>query len=287
MRALFNALYDDESGTLSYNEFNTLLGMNQVQLQQFVGGMNSRAGLDYDTKMLTRAVFVKNFLPVLEECSHFAPDEEDAMNLFDEMAKYERDNKLQSTRQADQDGDTSTGPDSNEETENVEIRFETFREKDFFHFLSQQQTNDLMKRFRWLRTQQNKAMQKAANSTGRSRRNTLMGGGLSRAQSARDGLTIGRDEFIKNYPKLLKEVVTTNAARRDSKSGESSNGMEEECTTVDITFEDLCLSVELAKQKVYIVDHVTGRLRAKTMTALMGGSGKLILVPSVKPCPVM
>lgn len=271
LRALFNALDDDDSGTLSYNEFNTLLGMNQVQLQQFVGGMNSRAGLDYDTKMLTRAVFVKNFLPVLEECSHFAPDEEDAMNLFDDMAKYERDNKLQSNRNIDQDGDASTGPDSNEENDNIEIRFETFRERDFFHFLSQQQTNDLMKRFRWLRTQQNKAMQKAAS--GGKRRNTLMGGGFSRAESARDGLTIGRDEFIKNYPKLLKEVVTTNAARRDSKSGESSNGMDEECTTVDITFEDLCLSVEIAKQKAYIVDHVTGRLRARTMTALMGGSG--------------
>ena len=159
MRALFNALDDDESGTLSYNEFNTLLGMNQVQLQQFVAGMNSRAGLDYDTKMLTRAVFVKNFLPVLEECSHFAPDREDAMNLFDDMAKYEQENKLQSNQNhLDQDGDTSTDPDSNEETENIQIRFETFRERDFFHFLSQQQTNDLMKRFRWLRTQQNKAI---------------------------------------------------------------------------------------------------------------------------------
>lgn len=273
LRALFNALDDDDSGTLSYNEFNTLLGMNQVQLQQFIGGMNSRAGLDYDTKALTRAVFVKNFLPVLEECSHFAPDEEDAEFLFDEMAKYERENKLQTNRQLDHDGDASTGPDSKEEARDAEIRFETFREEDFFHFLSQQQTNDLMKRFRWLRTQQNKAIQKAAS--GRARRNTLMGGAFSREVTVKDGLTIGRDEFIKNYPKLLKEVVTTNAARRDSKSGESSNAMEEECTTVDITFEDLCLSVELAKQKVYIVDHVTGRLRAKTMTALMGGSGKM------------
>ena len=277
LRALFNALDDDDSGTLSYNEFNTLLGMNQVQLQQFIGGMNSRAGLDYDTKALTRAVFVKNFLPVLEECSHFAPDEEDAEFLFDEMAKYERENKLQTNRHLGHEEGAPNGPDGHEEgeKENAEIRFETFREKDFFHFLSQQQTNDLMKRFRWMRTQQNKAMQKAAS--GRSRRNTLIGAAFSREVSVKDGLTIGREEFVKNYPKLLKEVVTTNAARRDSKSGESSNAMEEECATVDITFEDLCLSVELAKQKVYIVDHVTGRLRAKTMTALMGGSGKICL----------
>jgi len=270
LRALFNALDDDDTGTLSYNQFNSLLGMNQVQLQQFIGGMNSRAGLDYDTKVLTRAVFVKNFLPVLEECSHFAPDEEDAMQLFDDMAKYEKENKVGSKKNIGAD-EGSTGDDSNEDS--VEIRFETFREKDFFHFLSQQQTNDLMKRFRWLRTQQNKALQKANSEQARGRLTTLKVGGFSRAESSRDGLTISRQEFIKNYPKLLKEVVTTNAARRDSKSGEISNGTEEECTSIDIAFENLCLSVQLAKQKVYIVDHVTGRLRAKTMTALMGGSG--------------
>lgn len=270
LRALFNALDDDDSGTLSYNEFNTLLGMNQVQLQQFIGGMNSRAGLDYDTKVLTRAVFVKNFLPVLEECSHFAPDEEDAEALFDEMARYERE-----TGRGHNEPPESHAGDHGEDDMNVEIRFETFREKDFFHFLSQQQTNDLMKRFRWLRTQQNKAAQRAQGANTRVRRNTLMGAaGFSREQSARDGLTIGKDEFVKNYPKLLKEVVTTNAARRDSKSGISSGGSEEEYPTVDITFDNLSLSVELAKTKVYIVDHVTGRLRARTMTALMGGSGK-------------
>lgn len=269
LRALFNALDDDDSGTLSYNEFNTLLGMNQVQLQQFIGGMNSRAGLDYDTKVLTRAVFVKNFLPVLEECSHFAPDEEDAEALFDEMARYERE-----TGRGHNEPPESHAGDHGEDDMNVEIRFETFREKDFFHFLSQQQTNDLMKRFRWLRTQQNKAAQRAQGANTRVRRNTLMGAaGFSREQSARDGLTIGKDEFVKNYPKLLKEVVTTNAARRDSKSGISSGGSEEEYPTVDITFDNLSLSVELAKTKVYIVDHVTGRLRARTMTALMGGSG--------------
>ena len=270
LRALFNSLDDDDSGTLSYNEFNTLLGMNQVQLQQFIGGMNSRAGLDYDTKVLTRAVFVKNFLPVLEECSHFAPDEEDAIALFDEMARYERE----TGRGSHDPPESSQGVDNGENDDNVEIRFETFREKDFFHFLSQQQTNDLMKRFRWLRTQQNKAAQRAQGGAARVRRNTLMGGGFSREQNARDGLTIGKEEFVKNYPKLLKEVVTTNAARRDSKSGVSSGGSEEEYPTVDITFENLSLSVELAKTKVYIVDHVTGRLRARTMTALMGGSGK-------------
>jgi hypothetical protein len=271
LRALFNALDDDDSGTLSYNEFNTLLGMNQVQLQQFIGGMNSRAGLDYDTKVLTRAVFVKNFLPVLEECSHFAPDEEDAIALFEEMARYERETGRGNTSH---DHPPESSQAGGEDDENVEIRFETFREKDFFHFLSQQQTNDLMKRFRWLRTQQNKAAQKAQGVNSRVRRNTLMGGGFSREQSARDGLTIGKEEFVKNYPKLLKEVVTTNAARRDSKSGMSSAGSEEDVPTVDITFENLSLSVELAKTKVYIVDHVTGRLRARTMTALMGGSGK-------------
>lgn len=42
---------------------------------------------------------------------------------------------------------------------------------------------------------------------------------------------------------------------------------------VDICFKDLCLEVTVAQKKINVVNNVTGRLQAKTMTALMGGSG--------------
>ena len=45
------------------------------------------------------------------------------------------------------------------------------------------------------------------------------------------------------------------------------------CRGVDLCFKDLSLSVEIGKKKVDVVNKVTGRLRGKTMTALMGGSG--------------
>jgi ABC-type dipeptide/oligopeptide/nickel transport system ATPase component len=42
---------------------------------------------------------------------------------------------------------------------------------------------------------------------------------------------------------------------------------------VDISFEDLSLSIKVGDDVIDVVDKVTGRIRAKTMTALMGGSG--------------
>ena len=42
---------------------------------------------------------------------------------------------------------------------------------------------------------------------------------------------------------------------------------------VDICFKNLSLSVKVADKTINVVDNVTGRVQAKTMTALMGGSG--------------
>ena len=285
LRGLFNALDKDDDGYLSYNDFNILLGMNQVQLEQFVEGMNWKAGLDPEFKLLPRSVFVRHFLSMLEKFSHLTPTEEDAKALFHEMAKWERENNKSILNRPFQDRGKN---DKHTDDDIVEIRFETFREEDFFHFLSQQQTNDLMKRFRWLRPNKpdntnGKATSGDLPAPNGNRRSlatfgreaparTPIGSGFSRGeQSTRDGLTIGRDEFIKNYPKLLKEVVSTNAPRRESRQDIGIDA--EQFLTIDIAFENLALSVELANKKAYIVDHVTGRLRAQTMTALMGGSG--------------
>jgi ABC-type dipeptide/oligopeptide/nickel transport system ATPase component len=42
---------------------------------------------------------------------------------------------------------------------------------------------------------------------------------------------------------------------------------------VDICFHNLSLAVKVADKSINVVDNVTGRVQAKTMTALMGGSG--------------
>ena len=47
----------------------------------------------------------------------------------------------------------------------------------------------------------------------------------------------------------------------------------EEILGVDISFQNLSLAVNVGGSAFNVVDGVTGRIRGKTMTALMGGSG--------------
>ena len=82
---------------------------------------------------------------------------------------------------------------------------------------------------------------------------------------------VSRKDFVENYPKFLWAVT-----ERPSKSMASSAlglGHRAESAGVDIFFEDLSLAVPVGNKAVNVVDRVTGRIRAKTMTALMGGSG--------------
>ena len=80
-------------------------------------------------------------------------------------------------------------------------------------------------------------------------------------------MTNGREFFIENYPQLLMDVMLTG-------DEESNDGSEEtDFRGVDLCFKDLSLSIKLGTKSVDVVKKVTGRLRGKTMTALMGGSG--------------
>jgi hypothetical protein len=80
-------------------------------------------------------------------------------------------------------------------------------------------------------------------------------------------VVILRSIFSVHYPKLLVEVTT------DLDDSMTQSMREVGHTSVDISFKDLSLAVQVAGQQINVVDHVTGRLQAKTMTALMGGSG--------------
>jgi hypothetical protein len=80
-------------------------------------------------------------------------------------------------------------------------------------------------------------------------------------------VVILRHNFLEHYPRLLVEV-TTNLDESMAKSMRDGGR-----ASVDISFKDLSLAVQVAGKQINVVDHVTGRLQAKTMTALMGGSG--------------
>jgi ABC-type glutathione transport system ATPase component len=80
---------------------------------------------------------------------------------------------------------------------------------------------------------------------------------------SRRGIIISKEDFVKYYPVFLFQILSS---QEDDDEAASNEG-------VDICFQNLCLEVQVAKAPVNVVDNVTGRIRAKTMTALMGGSG--------------
>lgn len=78
---------------------------------------------------------------------------------------------------------------------------------------------------------------------------------------------ISRSVFIHNYPRFLVDVST------DFDESMALSMRPDNNAVVDICFEDLSLAVHVADKSINVVDNVTGRVQAKTMTALMGGSG--------------
>ena len=84
-------------------------------------------------------------------------------------------------------------------------------------------------------------------------------------------MMISRPDFVEYYPQLLLEITTEADYQMGEPDGDdASRG---QCPGVDISFQDLSLSIKVGDNVINVVDKVTGRIRAKTMTALMGGSG--------------
>jgi ABC-type multidrug transport system fused ATPase/permease subunit len=80
-------------------------------------------------------------------------------------------------------------------------------------------------------------------------------------------MIISRAEFVEFYPQLLLEVTLKNDVLDSFASNEANY------PGVDISFVDLNLKVRLGSKSLKVVDGATGRICAKTMTAVMGGSG--------------
>jgi ABC-type multidrug transport system fused ATPase/permease subunit len=84
-------------------------------------------------------------------------------------------------------------------------------------------------------------------------------------------MMVSREDFVEHYPQLLLEITI----EADSPMGEpdGDNMATWQYPGIDICFKDLSLSIQVGENSINVVDKVTGRIRAKTMTALMGGSG--------------
>ena len=83
-------------------------------------------------------------------------------------------------------------------------------------------------------------------------------------------MLVSKEDFTEHYPQLLLEVTVEDMDLFDD---EEDGGLKDDSLGVDISFEDLSLAVNVGGNAFPVVDRVTGRIRGKTMTALMGGSG--------------
>lgn len=76
-------------------------------------------------------------------------------------------------------------------------------------------------------------------------------------------ITIQKRIFVKAYPNILNRITHNNyVSDRQNEAEDFNKG-------IDIAFKNLSLEVSVAKKKIRILDHLTGRIKAGTMTALM------------------
>ena len=283
---LFDILDADESGALTYDELNVILGLSDDELQEFVRRMNEAAGSSVAKVSVTRPVFAKYFLQVLTDTCNLNISYEEAEAMFDELS-----NGVKSMN---------------------EIHLNSFYASSVSEFLSDRQILELITEFKRLKAEASADVEpeKEESSFGfghGSRRGSLKDTRINRRRSLQDLRSnrrgsfrtfkmdevednrrgsflalkelsvgtksvgkpnvIGREFFIQNYPQLLMNVMTNKGEETDDASAES------ECRGVDLCFKDLSLSIKFGKKTVDVVSKVTGRIRGKTMTALMGGSG--------------
>lgn len=267
---LFDALDKDKNAKLDFEELQDVLELNPEQLQAFVTRMNELAGQRSNATNVSRAVFVKNFLRVLEETSNFGPTQAEVEELFDEL---------------------SYGND-----------FATYL--DFFDsrlsmFLSDPQINNMIAEFRKCASLEDTTKSRPRSSVRRQRNSAdvaeLQAGSslvmaeegtkrpnLGLAASSRkfsvanlfapqDGKDakriIYRDVFCKYYTEVLARVTQEYIPDANAEDSVAK------AKGVDLAFENLSLAVSLGDKEVNVVNEVSGRLAASTMTALMGGSG--------------
>lgn len=298
-RRVFDILDADYSGDVSFDELNVILGLNEIELKEFIRRMNEMAGHPANNDSVDRPTFVKYFLQALMETSNLTVSLEEAEAVFDEMS-----------------GSTPDKP----------VDMNNFYTSSMSRFLSDTQIYEIIKRFKVVLAENADRMHPPSmvrvgslartpstfggvevgageggifgasitsrrqslvlanrasvrrpsvdldseNDGDRRRSSVFSGGASTTGQRAAVALitTISRDDFVEFYPQLLLDILLVDYEEDDL----DAIGMND-LLGVDICFQDLSLSIRLGRTTVKVVDEVSGRIRAKTMTAIMGGSG--------------
>lgn len=247
---LFDALDREKIGELSYAELNRLLKLSHAQLREFIRRMNEAAAEPPETEEVERHVFVTQFLPVFDAVSNLQSTSEEAAYIFDEIAKQ---------------GVTQEG----------EIPHRNFYTSLLADFLTDAQINALVKDFQRTKDLKGEELEadtdflKAAGKQQNQKqkitplvyRNSFFG-------LAKRGGTTSREDFVTRYPSILEEVT---------RNGDADPALFTSQLTlhkgIDVTFQDLSVSFKAKDRPVKILGKLSGRLRASSMTAVMGGPG--------------
>eukprot|EP00529_Nitzschia_sp_RCC80_P002293 CAMPEP_0113480212 /NCGR_PEP_ID=MMETSP0014_2-20120614/21752_1 /TAXON_ID=2857 /ORGANISM="Nitzschia sp." /LENGTH=1932 /DNA_ID=CAMNT_0000373621 /DNA_START=203 /DNA_END=6001 /DNA_ORIENTATION=- /assembly_acc=CAM_ASM_000159 len=295
-RRVFDILDADDSGDVSYEELNVILGLNEIELVEFIRRMNEMAGHDSSNNSVDRPTFVKYFLQALTETSNLTVSFEEAEAVFDEMSGSSPDrpvntinmNKFYASSMSDFLSDTQIYEIIKRFkailSENMErqggppsmVRVGSFarRGSTFVGGLGSGSLHGTPRRQSAMVTNRRQSMRRpsfgttSVDDSGRRRSSIISGGGSAGGQRAVVITTINREDFVEHYPQLLMDIMLEDHEEDDV----DLSGMPD-LLGVDMCFQDLSLSINLGQKTVKVVDEVTGRIRAKTMTAIMGGSG--------------
>jgi ABC-type multidrug transport system ATPase subunit len=251
-RKLFDMLDVNQDGTLSYEELQLVLELKPEQLREFVWRMNNLDHVKSETEV-SRECFARNFLRVLEETVYFGPTMEEVEELFEEL---------------------SGGQPA--------ILYSSLYDSQLSVFLSDPQINQLITLFKKATTTDERLRRQQSRKSRRSMFSDApmveeeVEDKLGLATSGSNVLSIEdskrylhHDYFVAHYASTLAQITDVEVKVTDSSvksDGERSRG-------VDLAFENLTLTVRVGGNEINVVNNVSGRLQASTMTALMGGSG--------------
>lgn len=180
---LFDSIDTNGDGVLSYNELNTILQLEALELNDFIKRMNNLSPYaDTDEQCVSKEIFEQYFLEALEETSNFRLTAEEAGVQWDEMfARH---------------GATSKG----------EVPFDALYSSSLGHFLTDVQIRDVIIELRKA-NQIEAAVIRAPVST---RSNHFIGGsGLS------TGVT--RAVFCNCYPGILQDILADQSHKSESR----------------------------------------------------------------------
>ena len=248
---LFDILDVDGSEDLSYEELNTFMMLDSVELLHFIKTMNELGGIytdgedeaDMHSQLVPRHIFVENFVDALEHASNFSCSKMEAEKLFDELVAAKAKTDLEGGRSKRSRRASLSRMSRRGSHATPKLMLSDLFNSECSNYLTEAEINALAKRIR------NQKQSRVTTTTDLS------------------NVIVTKQEFVRYYPKMLEDVTGRGGGLKDFKA-KSNIG-----DGFDLSFTKLCLTVKVGGKSVNTVNNLTGRLQAKTMTAVMGGSG--------------